>query len=101
MYNFVGPRVSSGVRNGARKLSKSSLTMVRPSVFRFALFLALMGWTALMLNAQTRSDLSDIRQYFKSIAGGPYIYLQGANSDMSVGTLMAEVDGTQFFVRRP
>jgi hypothetical protein len=64
------------------------------------IFGLVLGFTNNM-HAQKPSDLTDLRQYFKTIAGGPYTYLQGANTDMAVGTLVAEVDGTQFFVRKP
>jgi hypothetical protein len=50
--------------------------------------------------AQKPSDLNDLRQYFKSLAGGPYTYIQGANTDMTVGTLIGIADHTEFFLRR-
>ena len=75
--------------------------MVNSNVFRSGVWFLTSITVALNTYAQKPSDLGQMREYFRSIAGGPYIYLQGANSDMTVGTLMAEIDGTQFFVRRP
>ncbi len=51
------------------------------------------------LNAQ--SDLREMRDFFKNLTGGPYIYLQTPRTDFGLGSIYLIEDKTTYFVSKP